>query len=157
MTGNFYVNWTFLMQRFLRRFFFYLTYKTHVKMVFLTMTLKTPFCTTQGRFYVNFNFSESVVTEKTIFKDFSHWNTCLKKCYPYCDPSQPQEAMVLINLILHYVRKLSCKYQLFSGSRQEDFQITSPYFLCLGLYSPWKGTSLLVEQTWIPFMKGWFG
>jgi hypothetical protein len=43
--------------------------------------------------------------------------------FPYCDPSQPPGTIIWRNLNLHYIRKLSCKYDLFwlSGSGEEDF------------------------------------
>jgi hypothetical protein len=43
--------------------------------------------------------------------------------FPYCGPSQPPGTMISKNLNLYYIRKLSCKYDLFwlSGSGEEDF------------------------------------
>ena len=54
-------------------------------------------------------------------KSFFNINIC-KYSFPYCGPSRRQEIMMLTILNLHYIRKLSCKYQLFwlSGS-EEDF------------------------------------
>jgi hypothetical protein len=52
-------------------------------------------------------------------------NIC-KYCFPYCGPSRPRGTVVLTILNLHYIRKLSCKYDLFwlSGSGEEDFSMT---------------------------------
>jgi hypothetical protein len=43
--------------------------------------------------------------------------------FRYCGHSRPPETMISRNLNLHYIRKLSCKYDLFwlYGSREEDF------------------------------------
>jgi hypothetical protein len=43
--------------------------------------------------------------------------------FPYCGPSRPPGTMIWRDLNLHYIRKLSCKYDLFwlSGSGGEDF------------------------------------
>ena len=44
--------------------------------------------------------------------------------FPIVAPSDPRAGtMVCTNLNLHYIRKLSCKYELFwlSGSGEEDF------------------------------------
>ena len=43
--------------------------------------------------------------------------------FPYCGPSRPPGTMISKNLNLYYIRKLSCKYDLFwlSGSGEEDF------------------------------------
>jgi hypothetical protein len=50
--------------------------------------------------------------------------------FPYCGPFRPPGTMVCTNWNLHYIRKLSCKYELFwlSGSGEEDFQMTPPHF-----------------------------
>jgi hypothetical protein len=55
-------------------------------------------------------------------------NTC-KYGFPYCSPSQPLGTMIWTNLNIHYIRKLSCKYDLFwlSGS-WEDFKWPHPIF-----------------------------
>ena len=49
-------------------------------------------------------------------------NIC-KYSFPYCGPSRPPGIMMLTILNLHYIRKLSCKYDLYwlSGSGEEDF------------------------------------
>jgi hypothetical protein len=43
--------------------------------------------------------------------------------FPYYGPSRPPETMISRNLNLHYIRKLSWKYDLFwlYGSGEEDF------------------------------------
>jgi hypothetical protein len=33
--------------------------------------------------------------------------------FPYCGPTRPPGAMILINYLSYYVRELSCKLQLF--------------------------------------------
>jgi hypothetical protein len=43
---------------------------------------------------------------------FLNINTC-KYAFPYCGPSRPPGTMIWTNLNLHYIRKLSCKYELF--------------------------------------------
>jgi hypothetical protein len=49
--------------------------------------------------------------------------------FPICGPSRPLGTLACTNLNLHYIRKLSCKYELFwlSGSG-EDFLVTPPHF-----------------------------
>ena len=46
-----------------------------------------------------------------------------KYTFPYCGPSRPPEIMMLTILNLHYIRKLSGKYDLFwiSCSGEEYF------------------------------------
>ena len=92
-------------------------------------------------FHVNLNSSGWVVLEKKIFKVFSYINTC-KNGFPYCGPTQSLEAMILTNLNLHYVKKLPGKIELFwlSGSWEEDFQMTPPYFCIFVIISPLKRT-----------------
>jgi hypothetical protein len=53
---------------------------------------------------------------------FFNINTC-KYGFPYCGPSKAPGTMICTNLNLHYIRKLSCKYELFclNGSGEEDF------------------------------------
>ena len=55
-------------------------------------------------------------------KIFFNINIC-KYGFPYCGPSRPPGTMMLTILNLHYIRQLSCKYDLFwlSGSVEEDF------------------------------------
>jgi hypothetical protein len=51
------------------------------------------------------------------------FNTNTKKYgFPYCGPSWPPGTNVCTNLNLHYIRKLSCKYELFwlSGLWEEN-------------------------------------
>ena len=62
-----------------------------------------------------------LVLEKNIFFNI---NIC-KYGFPYCGPSQPPGTMMWTILNLHYIRQLSCKYDLFwlSGSREEDFSM----------------------------------
>ena len=62
-------------------------------------------------------------------KIFFNINTC-KYGFPYCGPSRPPGTMMLTILNLHYIRKLSCKYDLFwlSGSGEEDFEMTPSHF-----------------------------
>jgi hypothetical protein len=61
---------------------------------------------------VNLNFSGPVVLEKRILKIFSNIHTC-KNSFPYCGPTKPPGAMKLTNLLLYYIKKLSCKFELF--------------------------------------------
>jgi hypothetical protein len=55
---------------------------------------------------------------KNIFSNVNKYKNSL----PYCGPTWPLGAMLLKNLLVYYVRKLSCKFQLvlFIGS-WEDF------------------------------------
>jgi hypothetical protein len=59
-----------------------------------------------------------LVLEKKIFFNI---NIC-KYGFPYCGPSGPLGTMMWTILNLHYIRKLSCKYDLFwlTGSGEED-------------------------------------
>jgi hypothetical protein len=42
----------------------------------LSHTTDFKFCTTSESFYVNLNYSGSVVIKKKILKELFHWNTC---------------------------------------------------------------------------------
>jgi hypothetical protein len=102
-----------------------------------------------------------LVLEETIF---FKTNTC-KYGFPYCGPSWPPKTMVWTNLNLHYIRKLSCKYELFwlSGLWEEDFKCPHPIFAFLWLSPLWKGPGPWFVQFWIPFylrmictkIRGW--
>jgi hypothetical protein len=61
--------------------------------------------------YFSLGFSEPMVPEK-IFKMFPYINGC-KNSFPYCGPIRPTGAMILTNVLVYYVRKLSYKFQLF--------------------------------------------
>jgi hypothetical protein len=111
--------------------------------------LKSWFCTISEVIYVNLNYTGWVVIQKKIFEDFFHWNT---HSFEYCGPFRPPG--ILINLILHSVRKLSCKFKLFwtIGSWEQDF---FNFIFAFLLLSPlWWGSVPLSKQTWIPFMPG---
>jgi hypothetical protein len=60
----------------------------------------------------HYNFPGPVVISKKIFKDISYIKIG-KNSFPYCGPYRLPGAMILTNLILYNVRKLSCKFQLF--------------------------------------------
>jgi hypothetical protein len=84
--------------------------------------------------HVNMNSSNSVVLEMKIFKwpnpifhfcdylpfegelvlekIFFSINIC-KHCFPYCGPFWPRGTMIWTNFNLHYIRELSCKYELY--------------------------------------------
>jgi hypothetical protein len=53
--------------------------------------------------------------------------------HAYCGPSRLPGTMVCRNLNLHYVKKLSCKYELIwlCGSWEENFYMTPPHFCIL--------------------------
>jgi hypothetical protein len=112
---------------------------------------------------------------------FFNINTC--NIFPICGYSWPPCTMIWTNLILHYIRKLSCKYELFSLSNTwEDFSMAQPHFCdylpfdwliiyCFtsrswifqlyGDVSPLKRTWLFIwndknNKFWIPFTQGWF-
>jgi hypothetical protein len=59
---------------------------------------------------------------------FSITTNLCKYGFPYCGPSLPTGTMMWTILNLHYIRKLSCKNNLFwlSGSVEEDFYMTPP-------------------------------
>jgi hypothetical protein len=80
---------------------------------------------TQGWFAPSFIEIDVLVLEKIFF----NINIC-KYGFPYCGPSWHLETMMWTILDLHYIRKLSCKYELFSlsGSGAEDFEMTPPHF-----------------------------
>jgi hypothetical protein len=65
--------------------------------------------------------------------------------FPYCGPSRPPGIMIWRILNLHYIRKLSCKYELFglSGSG-EGIWTTPPHFCTFVIISP-------LMRTW-PFI-----
>jgi hypothetical protein len=71
------------------------------------------------------------------------------KTFPTCKivsnivtPPDPLGTMSFIDLILHYVRKLSCKFELFwiIGSWEQDFWMTPPYICILWLSPLWWGS-----------------
>jgi hypothetical protein len=63
-----------------------------------------------ARFHVNFGFSGPVILEKMlkILKYFSYINA-FKHSPPYSGHTRPPGAMLLTNLLLYYIRNLSCK------------------------------------------------
>jgi hypothetical protein len=77
---------------------------------------------------------------------FFNINTC-KYGSPYCGPSQPPGSMIWTNLNLHFIRKLSCKYELFwlSGS-WEDLEMTPPHYCILWLSPLWRAPGSLFEH-----------
>ena len=60
--------------------------------------------------------------------------------FPYCGPSRPPGTKMFTILNLHYIKQLSCKYDLFwlSGSGGEDFSMTPPHFCIFVIISPLK-------------------
>jgi hypothetical protein len=59
-----------------------------------------------------------LVLEKRIFFDIN----ISKYGFPYCGPSGLPGTMIWRNLNLHYIKKLSCRYDLFwSRGSGEDF------------------------------------
>jgi hypothetical protein len=60
-----------------------------------------------------------LVLEKIFFFNINTF----KYSFPYCGPIWSPGTMVWTNLNLHYIRKLSCKYELLwlSGSEEKDF------------------------------------
>jgi hypothetical protein len=75
---------------------------------------------------------------------------------PHCGPSRPPGTMTCSILNLHYIRKLSCKYDIFwlSGSWRRRF-LNDPTPL-LWLSPLWRVPGPLFEQFRIPFKQGWF-
>jgi hypothetical protein len=73
-----------------------------------------------GSFNINYNFSGPVGYVEEDFKDISYIKIG-KNSFPYCGPTPPPGAMILTKLILYYVRKLSCKFQLFRASNTCEF------------------------------------
>ena len=88
--------------------------------------------------YAKFDWNWPAGSEEKIF---FNTNIC-KYGFPYCGPFRPPGVMVLTILNLHYIRKLSCKYDLFwlSGSGEEDFSMTPPHFCIFVIISPLKRT-----------------
>jgi hypothetical protein len=68
--------------------------------------------------------------------------TCIS--FPFA-PFDPRGPMILINLPLFYVRKLSCKTGLRIRFLNDPTPLLSPL---------WRGPGPLIEGTWIPFTKG---
>jgi hypothetical protein len=62
--------------------------------------------------------------------------------FPYCGPSWSPGTMMWTILNLHYIRKLSWKYDLFwlSGSGEKNFQMTPTHFCIFVIISPLKRT-----------------
>jgi hypothetical protein len=92
------------------------------------------------------------------FKRFFPIYTC-KNSFPYCAPLRPLGTIICTSVNSHYVRKLSCKSELFwfSGSRGENFfQWPHQFFAFLWLSTLWRGPGPWFEQFWIPFTQGWF-
>jgi hypothetical protein len=65
-----------------------------------------------GRFHVNF-----YLVSTKIFKYFFFYylSTCTN-IYPYYGPTRPPMGMILIKMDFYYLRKLSCKCELFWSS-----------------------------------------
>jgi hypothetical protein len=66
----------------------------------------------QGWFVLNL-IEIGILVEKNIYVLFSLNINTTKYGFPYCDPSWNPESIIWRNLNLHYVKKLSCKYELF--------------------------------------------
>ena len=79
-----------------------------------------------------------------IFKGFPYIFKC-KTLIPYCGHIVTLGVMIWTNLNLHYIRKLSYKFQLFwpSGSWEEDFKTRGPWATSL----TWV-TLALAQQWW---------
>ena len=97
---------------------------------------------TQGWFMPSLIEIGQLVLKKKIFFNI---NIC-KYGFPYCCPSRPLGTMMLTILNLHYIKKLSCKYELFwlSGSGEEDSSMTEPHFCSFVIISPLKRTWPLI-------------
>jgi hypothetical protein len=85
------------------------------------------------------------------FKRFFPIYKC-KNSFPSCVLHLDPRDLICTSLILHYVRKLSCKYSLFwvSGSQGK---ISNDLAKCLHFYDylPLRGPGPLFEQFKIPF------
>jgi hypothetical protein len=96
-----------------------------------------------------------MVLEK-IFEIFSYISTC-KNSFPYCGPTRPLGAMILTNLLLHYIRKVPCKFQLFwpSSSLEEkkNLKWPQPIFTFLWLSPLWRLPSPLFDKIQFPSPK----
>jgi hypothetical protein len=77
--------------------------------------------------------------------------------FPIVAPIDPTRTMIWTNLNLHYIRKLSCRYDLFwlSGS-WEDSSMTPLHFCIFVIISSLKRICPLFQQFWISFTQGWF-
>jgi hypothetical protein len=72
----------------------------------------------------------------------------VKNGLPYCGPSQPPGTMNVRKLILHYIRKLSCKYELFWPHGLRRFLNDSTLFWHLYDFLPFQA----LKRTW-PFIR----
>ena len=63
-----------------------------------------------------------------------------------CGPPRPPGTMIWRNLNLHYIKKLSCKYELFwlCGFWEVNFSMTPPHFSIFVIISPLKRTWPLI-------------
>jgi hypothetical protein len=79
------------------------------------------------------------------FKDISFIKIG-KNSFPYCGTTRPPGVMILTNLILYYVRRLSCKFQYFWASNywEQKFLMTPPHFYIFVIISPLKRTWSLI-------------
>jgi hypothetical protein len=87
-------------------------------------------------------FESSFIEFDIVFPEifFFNINIC-KYGFPFCGPTQPPGTMMWTILNLHYIRMLSCKYDLFWLSRSgEDVYITPPHFCNFVIISPFKRT-----------------
>jgi hypothetical protein len=104
--------WTILTQWFLRRFLLYTLYwspslpRGPLLYKIILHYIKN--------FLADLTFSGAMVLEK-IFTDFSNINTS-KNSFFYSGSTGPLGTMIFTNLILRYVRKFPCKFQLLSPS-----------------------------------------
>jgi hypothetical protein len=91
-------------------------------------------------------FTERWFVPSLIFWWLWRWfsPTC-KYCFPIVAPPNPLGTMIWTDLNLHYIRKLSYKYELFwlSGSR-ENVSMTSSSFCIFVIISPLKRNWLLI-------------
>ena len=77
-----------------------------------------------------------------IFKDFPHRSRC-RNVFRYCNP---HGTINEIKLILHYIRKHSCKSELwwYCGLWEESIEFTLPYFCTFVIIPPLKKTWTII-------------
>jgi hypothetical protein len=63
-----------------------------------------------------------------------------KNSFPFCGPTRPRGTWFKKNLILYYIRKVSCKFQLFCASNfwEETFLMTPTPFSHFWIYLPFE-------------------
>jgi hypothetical protein len=85
--------------------------------------------------------------KRRFLKDYFQYKH-MNRWFSYCGPIWPLGTMIWTNMNMNYVRKFSCRYEIFWPSNSWDFQMTPPLaiFAFLWLSSLWRGSGPLFEQ-----------